>query len=91
MGSPISHIYEEYFPENYPITRERMSPDLVWHNLYRDRDYVGQTIQTTGIPPDNDLAVGSGGHSHYFTDKRVWTLMWKTVGFRLFSDPPWMR
>lgn len=91
MGSPISHIYEEYFPENYPITRERMSPDLVWHNLYRDRDYVGQTIQTTGIPQDNDLAVGSGGHSHYFTDKRVWTLMWKTVGFRLFSDPPWMR
>lgn len=88
MGSPISHIYEEYFPENYPIKRAGLSKDLTWHNLYRDRDYVGQTIQTTGIPPENDLAVGPGGHSHYFTDKRVWTLMWKTVGFRLFTDPP---
>jgi hypothetical protein len=90
MGSPISHIYEEYFPENYPLTRRDISEDFVWHNLYRTKDYVGQAIGTTGIPPGNDLCVGDGGHSHYFNDQRVWTLLWERVGFRLFSTPPGM-
>ncbi|WP_439118996.1 hypothetical protein [Marivita sp.] len=91
MGSPISHIYEEYFPENYPLTVAQISSDMTWHNLYRTKDYVGQTIGTTGIPPGNDLCVGHGGHSHYFTDQRVWTLLWERVGFRLFSTPPGMK
>ncbi|MEM8776978.1 MAG: hypothetical protein AAGF53_18255 [Pseudomonadota bacterium] len=86
MGSPISHIYDEYFPENYGIRRTEIASNLNWHNLYRSQDFVGRTVNSVGLAAGCDYEVGPGGHSHYFSDRRVWRILWGKVGFRLFTD-----
>lgn len=79
MGSPISHLYQYYFPASYPpdwqhpqwsnlFTRVRR-----WINVFRADDFVGTTIQE--IERDDfdftQVRVGLGGHGHYWSDKRV--------------------
>lgn len=86
MGSPISHIYDEYFPENYGIRRTDIEPNLNWHNIYRTEDFVGKTVNSVELVDGCDHKVGPGGHSHYFSDRKVWSILWGDVGFRLFTD-----
>ncbi|MEL7351464.1 MAG: hypothetical protein AAFN38_08520 [Cyanobacteria bacterium J06560_5] len=75
MGSPLSHLYQHYFPSQYPSWQaahwdklfERVS---TWINLYRRDDYVGTQIT---CPKRSDVnfknhALGLGGHLGYWRD-----------------------
>jgi hypothetical protein len=66
IGSPISHLYHEYFPGPYPHWN-----DPWWANFYRTGDYVGTTIDPTSRCEFREQALGEGGHSNYWSDPRL--------------------
>lgn len=79
MGSPLSHIYRQYFPKGFPI--ERLPLHLTtWQNMYRCDDFVGTRI-TIDDPRDciaallvdiENLCLPAGGHVNYWTDEKAW-------------------
>jgi hypothetical protein len=77
FGSPITHLYQTYFPNEYPgwgDTRwDRFFSRVErWINCYRIGDYVGTRIDPAAIRCDLEQAVlGAGGHSGYWTDPRL--------------------
>lgn len=76
MGSPITHLYRHYLPEDYPdwsderweVLRDRVAR---WRNLYREDDYVGTSTALPGGVDFDEQAVGLGGHTGYWTDDRI--------------------
>jgi len=77
FGSPISQLYQHYFPHFYPDWKSAQwtvffSRLYEWNNFYRLDDYVGTTI----APPTSfagtfyQEAVGRGGHTGYWRDPR---------------------
>jgi hypothetical protein len=75
MGSPLTHIYQYYFPRQYgPLTDEYwagLSNLFQWKNLHRPDDYVGTSITA---PPDlvkNFLIPKNRGHINYWRDRDV--------------------
>jgi hypothetical protein len=75
FGSPISQLYQHYFPHFYPDWKSGQwtvffSRLYEWTNFYRLDDYVGTTI----APPTSfagnfyQEAVGRGGHTGYWRD-----------------------
>jgi hypothetical protein len=77
FGSPITQLYQYYFPHFYPDWRNNQWMVLFsrlheWNNFYRLDDYVGTTI----APPAalngrfHQEAVGCGGHTGYWRDRR---------------------
>jgi hypothetical protein len=78
MGSPISHLYQHYFPSHYPGWQAPVWSGLftrvrAWTNIFRTDDFVGTTIEAD---PNNRLTIdnhpiGRGGHTGYWTDPRV--------------------
>ncbi|MEL7092521.1 MAG: hypothetical protein AAFN94_12375 [Pseudomonadota bacterium] len=87
MGSPIWHLYAQYFPQNYPVSTFAHIPDLKWHNIYRPDDFVGKDIVFPDGVDGHNHRVGKGGHSHYFSDIEVWQVFWGKTGFRMFTNP----
>ncbi|MDU9004321.1 V-type ATP synthase subunit I domain-containing protein [Sedimentitalea todarodis] len=99
MGSPVTHIYLQYFSADFGITRADILPDFRWHNIYRKDDFVGTTIDflaTPDLPCQNsnnaetgvdNRSAGFGGHTGYFTDYLVWQELLKTNLFQLFRKP----
>lgn len=69
MGSPVGHIYQQYFPIGFPL---EMLPGKLdhWMNIYRGDDFVGTTINS--IAGVENIRVNSGGHLNYWTDAEVW-------------------
>jgi hypothetical protein len=74
-GSPISQLYQHYFPTFYPDWSSSQwmvffSRVVAWNNFYRLDDYVGTTI--TPPPPFGgefrQEPVGRGGHTDYWRD-----------------------
>lgn len=69
FGSPFTHLYQHYFPHAYPRTN-RMDAygiprdSFVWFNSYRVDDFVGTEV--VGPEPNQQFAVGLGGHSDYW-------------------------
>jgi hypothetical protein len=77
FGSPITQLYQYYFPHFYPrwnspqwnILFSRLT---AWTNFYRLDDYVGTRID----PPSrfagtfHQEALGIGGHTNYWRDPR---------------------
>lgn len=96
MGSPVTHIYLQYFYASFGITRPDILPNFEWYNIYREDDFVGTTIDFLHDPnlptqnsdnPETDVdnrPVGFGGHSGYFTDYLVWEELFGDNLFRLF-------
>lgn len=94
FGSPITHIYQQYFPAQYP--RFEDVPSLValsndarfrWINVYRIDDFVGTYIENTIKGADGcvkpfpaNIPVGIGGHTNY----------WQTEVFQKLFDSPAM-
>ncbi len=61
VGSPLTTLYRRFFGGDYP---DSYTLGLEWHNLYRDGDYVGGTVQ--GCPDNRDI--GPGVHTDYWKD-----------------------
>ncbi|MCH9651880.1 MAG: hypothetical protein K0U98_26865 [Deltaproteobacteria bacterium] len=71
MGSPIGHLYGEYFqrifwPDGAPEKGRDIS---AWWNLYRAQDYIGRDIPEDFTVVNHCL--GPGGHRNYFGDPKV--------------------
>ncbi len=88
FGSPITHLYQYYFPSLYPplaqmpglqgLDAEIASGRIRWFNSYRVDDYIGTYIDPAfeGFPVNVPMPVG--GHTDY----------WKEDVFkRLFAEP----
>lgn len=76
FGSPLTNVYQRYFPEAYPDMRDGSNDALMklkndnrvtWHNLYRIDDYVGTYIHGAEetFPKNHPLMIG--GHTSYWT------------------------
>jgi len=78
FGSPITQLYQHYFPRFYPDWTSNQWTVLfhrlmAWTNFYRLDDYVGTTIAS---PPSmagtfHQESVGRGGHTNYWRDARL--------------------
>lgn len=96
MGSPVTHIYLQYFSASFGIARADILPNFRWYNIYRKDDFVGTTIdflQNPDLPCQNSCnpetgvdnrSAGFGGHTGYFTDYLVWRELLSNNLFRLF-------
>lgn len=76
FGSPITHLYQRYFPNVYPdwndATWDRFFERVTrWINLYRLGDYVGATIARPSRCRFVEMALGAGGHRDYWRDPRL--------------------
>jgi hypothetical protein len=85
FGSPMTHLYQFYFPELYPdFGADQWKPlksRLVrWVNLYRLSDYVGTRVAfppseppSPALPwiPAGQATIGTGGHNSYWSDPRL--------------------
>jgi len=83
MGSPLTHLYQYYFPHRYPALfvdpvaralNKDWGTDLTttvnrWVNIYRVDDFVGTHIDgdSNGTFPRN-ICIGKGGHTGYWSE-----------------------
>lgn len=86
MGSPFKHVYQHYFPkmfnqeQRYHNIKEILGNNP-WINIYCNDDYIGTYISP--FKPNEDQSFASpinieldkGGHTQYFTDRRVMDLL----------------
>lgn len=71
MGSPVTHIYGQYFRKFLP-TREIMENRLeCWFNICRRDDFVGTDIDKDTYTVIN-RDVWPAGHTGYWSDTNVW-------------------
>jgi hypothetical protein len=87
FGSPMSHIYQHYFPDLYPDWSSPRWQTFFgrvgrWINVYRLADYVGTTIEAPPLRHFDQMTLGSGGHTNYWTDARLMTAL---EGWGLFA------
>ncbi|HEY1376465.1 MAG TPA: hypothetical protein VGF55_06705 [Gemmataceae bacterium] len=84
MGSPLTHLYQHYFPKRYPPLWERCWRLLfyrvrTWVNVYRRDDFVGMDIDFPAVPPPwwdakqpfpyRNVPLGPGGHTGYWMQR----------------------
>ena len=76
LGSPVSELYQHYFPIVYPSWDHEQWRELFarlsrWGNFYRLDDYVGTRITPPrGLCNFHQRSVGCGGHTNYWRDPR---------------------
>jgi hypothetical protein len=75
FGSPLTHLYQHYFPRQYPPLDEGdrwvglRNNVGAWRNVFRIDDYIGTHVGAPdpgGAWPVNH-PVGPGGHTNYWT------------------------
>lgn len=79
MGSPFFHVYQHYFPRDYPPLddakrwkgMQRTRRFRKWLNIYREDDFVGRASPNPDTSWPRDIAVGTGGHADYWSDEQV--------------------
>jgi len=87
FGSPISHLYQHYFPATYPPWNHTQWEELFkrvrrWVNLYRIDDFVGTRVENPEQRPSPSptdafyqMPIGCGGHSDYWRDPSFLTAL----------------
>lgn len=84
FGSPLTHIYQRYFPLSYPDFSHTMAakaasdPRVKWFNTYRIDDYIGTYIENSVSGFPTNVPAPIGGHTKYWT---------RDVFEHLFSTP----
>jgi hypothetical protein len=84
MGSPLRHLYGQYFPRAWPSVRARPVLARVadgglldrWLNIYRIDDFVGTRLDPPGAPGPRwpqEYPVPPRGHTNYWLDPEVFT------------------
>jgi hypothetical protein len=87
MGSPLQHLYREYFPNQYGPGRATFKVSVpLWLNLYRPDDYIGTVIaecHAAPSPPTAPFWYGQavGGHDHvaYWTQRDLLRIVLRQV------------
>ena len=88
MGSPLTHLYQHYFPFRYPPLSHRAWGRLKstiknWVNVYRVDDFIGTFVEpptkawvtSPGGPPlPVNLPIEPGGHTGYWRQPPVFNL-----------------
>jgi len=74
FGSPITHVYQRYFPLLYkPFSEKPHMVDLSrdsrirWINVYRIDDFVGTYIENSIPDFPINVPVPAGGHTNYWS------------------------
>ncbi|WP_300040524.1 hypothetical protein [uncultured Paracoccus sp.] len=77
MGSPLTHIYGQYFARGFGL--DPLAGRLArWINVYRCDDFVG-TYVSAGNGLVENLRVAPNGHTGYWTDRNVWSALRRTL------------
>lgn len=76
MGSPYGHIYQYYFPRDFPSLEDsayqRFHTQVArWQNLYRTDDYVGTNVESCGTGSPVNIPIAPAGHTGYWSDREV--------------------
>jgi hypothetical protein len=76
VGSPLTHLYQRYFPTEYhPLHDPRWTPirDWIdrWYNVFRTDDFVGMFITSDTDDPrrqtwPENIPAKPGGHTNYW-------------------------
>lgn len=82
MGSPYSHIYEYYFPDDkgnkgfkIPTKADLKNKFDSWVNIFRIDDFVGTIVGKQDSAWPENKPVDSGGHTGYWTDREVLAIL----------------
>jgi hypothetical protein len=73
FGSPVTHIYQHYFPRDYgPLSGTSLKglaadERLRWINIFREDDPVGTHIDGPTEQFPSNVAMPAGGHTLYWT------------------------
>jgi hypothetical protein len=76
MGSPLTHLYQYYFPSHYGSLASSDWDSLRWCvkdwvNIYRIDDYVGTYIEPPLDGWDGNVPIHAGGHTDYWGQPAV--------------------
>ena len=75
VGSPLTHLYQHYFPVEYPAHDPRFSTlrQFVkqWRNIFRTDDFVGTFVDFNSANPKaspfpKNIPAAPGGHTRYW-------------------------
>ena len=73
FGSPISHVYQRYFPTVYidlcdvdAVAKAAKDPRVSWFNTYRIDDYIGTYIENSVPNFPVNVPMPIGGHTRYW-------------------------
>ncbi|MCY2994418.1 MAG: hypothetical protein NTY19_42105 [Planctomycetota bacterium] len=93
MGSPFTHLYQYYFPAEFPpltsaghrwdSLREALAnraTEPVWHNIFRIDDFVGTFIKGFNDHCPENRQVDALGHVNYWNDPQVLDLVRPILG-----------
>jgi hypothetical protein len=84
MGSPLTHLYQHYFPLRYPPLTAHTWNGLYrnltrWVNLYRRDDFVGTRVDfpanrppvanALGVTAASQTQLAPGGHTGYWRER----------------------
>jgi hypothetical protein len=72
FGSPLTHIYQHYFPKDYRPFSETSLQELAadervqWVNIFREDDPIGTHIKGPTEEFPRNVAMQAGGHTRYW-------------------------
>jgi len=75
VGSPLTHLYQHYFPVEYPANDRKFSTLLkfvrCWRNIFRVDDFVGTFVSIGSNNPQTqswpqNISAAPGGHTNYW-------------------------
>jgi hypothetical protein len=80
MGSPFTHLYQHYFPRQYPSLREEYWRRLReriprWVNIYRKDDFVGTRVEELDGSWPRNHPLYPGGHTNYWRQRNVLAIL----------------
>ncbi|MEM8648281.1 MAG: hypothetical protein AAGF86_18335, partial [Pseudomonadota bacterium] len=86
MGSPFSHIYNHYFGSTFSLPHDLREKLSRWINIYRIDDFVGTTIGAADETWPENKPVAACGHTGYWADEHVHSILVETVLSELGSQ-----
>jgi hypothetical protein len=86
LGSPLNYLSR--LAPNCVMSTQELAPAICsrvrWINAWRSSDPVGKSL-AVGSSHVSQICVGPGGHSNYWADPKVWSVLAREV---LASDSP---
>ncbi|MBY8975143.1 hypothetical protein KHP62_04945 [Rhodobacteraceae bacterium NNCM2] len=75
LGSPFTHLYGHYFPDNFKVPRKEDTYLSEWTNVFRIDDPIGTHIGPKAARDEDawprEVAIPPGGHTYYWLEPEV--------------------